>query len=170
MKVLVTRLTGGLDDVELTLEPEGDGFRVSVDGGSHLVEGTVGETTRVRIDARPVEATVRTQGEEIVVELPGGSYRFRLRDPRAPRLKRRAAQEDDARGELHAPMPGLVVEVLAAEGEAVEAGRPVVVVEAMKMQNALVAPLTGRIRSIPVSPGTPVETGQLLLAIAPEDA
>jgi len=42
-------------------------------------------------------------------------------------------------------------------------------VEAMKMQNALVAPLKGRVRTIPVAPGTAVETGQLLLAITPEE-
>jgi biotin carboxyl carrier protein len=67
-------------------------------------------------------------------------------------------------------MPGLVVQVLAHEGEDVEAGHPVVVVEAMKMQNALVAPIKGRVISIPVTPGTAVESGQLLLAIAPEES
>jgi len=106
----------------------------------------------------------------IVVERRGRTFRFRVRDPRAPKLSRRRSLEDASRGELHAPMPGLVVQVLTHEGEEVEAGRPVVVVEAMKMQNALVAPLTGRVRSIPVTPGTAVETGQLLLAITPVEA
>ncbi|MBI4364280.1 MAG: hypothetical protein HY568_02525, partial [Candidatus Latescibacteria bacterium] len=52
-------------------------------------------------------------------------------------------------------------------GDEVEAGRPVIVIEAMKMQNALPAPLSGRVASIPVAPGTAVETGQLLVAIIP---
>jgi glutaconyl-CoA/methylmalonyl-CoA decarboxylase subunit gamma len=167
MNVLLTR---GAQDLDLSLEPEGSGFRITLEGRAHRLEGLVGGATRVLIDDRPVEATVRIQGEEIRVVVNGGTFGFRLRDPRAPRLKRRAALEDGTRGELHAPMPGLVVEILAREGEEVEAGRPVVVVEAMKMQNALLAPTSGRVRSVPVSPGTPVETGQLLIAITPDGA
>jgi biotin carboxyl carrier protein len=71
---------------------------------------------------------------------------------------------------VHAPMPGLVVEVLVQPGAAVEAGQPVVIVEAMKMQNELVAPLKGRVARVSVAPGAAVDTGQLLVAIQPEEA
>jgi biotin carboxyl carrier protein len=135
----------------------------------HRIDGIIGESMRVRIDGRPVEAWVTRQGDSIAVELGGLTHRFRVRDPRAPKLARRPSREDASRGELLAPMPGLVVQVLTHEGEEVEAGHPLVVVEAMKMQNALLAPLKGRVRSIPVAPGTAVESGQLLLAITPEE-
>jgi biotin carboxyl carrier protein len=166
MKVLLSR---GSEDLEATVEPEGTGWRVTLHGTTFHVEGALGESMRVRIDGRPVEAWVARQGDTLSVERDARVFRFRIRDARAPKLKRRPSQEDSTRGELHAPMPGLVVQVLTHEGEEVEAGHPLVVVEAMKMQNALVAPLKGRVRSIPVSPGTAVESGQLLLAITPEE-
>jgi len=166
MRVLLSK---GAEDLEVAVEPEGSGYRVTIRGTSYRVEGVVGEEMRVRIDARPVEAWVTRRGDTLAVERNGRSFQFRLRDPRAPKLTRRRAQEDSSRGELHAPMPGLVVQVLTHEGEEVEAGHPLVVIEAMKMQNALVAPLKGRVRLVPVTPGTAVESGQLLLAITPEE-
>jgi biotin carboxyl carrier protein len=166
MKVLLSK---GSQDLEVMVEPEDAGYRVTLEGRVHRVDGVVGESMRVRIDARPVEAWVRRLGDVLAVELKGYQFRFRVRDPRAPKLARRRSQEDPTRGELHAPMPGLVVQILTHEGEEVEAGHPLVVVEAMKMQNALVAPLKGRVRVIPVTPGTAVESGQLLLAITPEE-
>jgi biotin carboxyl carrier protein len=167
MKILLSK---GVEDLEVVVDPAFSGYRVTLHGRAHRIDGIVGESMRVRIDARPVEAWVTRQGDSIAVELGGFVHRFRLRDPRAPKLARRKEHEDASRGELHAPMPGLVVQVLTHEGEEVEAGHPLVVVEAMKMQNALVAPLKGRVRSIPVAPGTAVESGQLLLAITPEES
>ena len=167
MKVL---LSSGDEDLEVLVEPDDAAYRVTLGGRPHRIDGVIGESMRVRIDARPVEAWVVRRGVELEVELRGRIFRFRVRDPRAPKLARRKSQEDATRGELHAPMPGLVVQVLTHEGEDVEAGHPVVVIEAMKMQNALVAPVKGRVKSIPVAPGTAVESGQLLLAITPAES
>ena len=164
MKVLLAR---GERDFEAEVTPEGEGFRVTVGGEQHQVEGAIGGSLRVRVDARPVEASVRRDGETLVVDMGGTVYRFRVRDARAPRLARRRHEGDAHRGELHAPMPGLVVDVLVAEGETVEAGRPVVVVEAMKMQNALAAPVSGRVKRVAVAAGAAVESGALLLTIEP---
>jgi biotin carboxyl carrier protein len=167
MRVLLSARGG--EDLEATVEAEGAGWRVTLRGRTYHVDGTVGESMRVRIDARPVEAWITRKGDTLLVERDSRLYSFRVRDPRAPKLARRRQSEDLTRGELHAPMPGLVVQVLTHEGEEVEAGHPLVVVEAMKMQNALVAPLKGRVRTIPVAAGTAVESGQLLLAITPAE-
>lgn len=164
MKVLVER--DGRERL-IVIEPSGSGYTAFVDGRRLPVDGQIGPEMRVLLDGRPVEATVRRDGAEIRVELCGRVYSFRTRDARAPKLGRRGAGPDLARGELHAPMPGLVIEVLAQVGDEVESGRPLVVVEAMKMQNAFVAPLSGRVTRIDVKPGMPVESGQLLLLVAP---
>jgi biotin carboxyl carrier protein len=66
---------------------------------------------------------------------------------------------------IAAPMPGRVVRVLVGAGDAVEARQPVVVVEAMKMENELRAPRAGRIREVAVTPGTSVEAGRILAVI-----
>jgi biotin carboxyl carrier protein len=78
-----------------------------------------------------------------------------------------------AEGTLHghgqvtivAPMPGRVVRVLVAAGDEVDAHQPVVVVEAMKMENELRAPRAGHVKEIAVTPGTSVEAGRVLAVI-----
>ena len=78
-----------------------------------------------------------------------------------------------AEGPLHghgqvtivAPMPGRVVRVLVAAGDPVDVRQPVVVVEAMKMENELRAPRAGHVREIAVAPGTSVEAGRVLAVI-----
>jgi len=66
---------------------------------------------------------------------------------------------------LTAPMPGKIVKVLVAPGEAVEAGRGVLVMEAMKMGNELKAARAGTVQEIKVREGQAVEMGALLLVI-----
>jgi len=164
------RLTHGDQDLAADVIPDGDGFKVTLGGGrAQRVEGSLGSIMRVRLDGRPVEASVRHEGLDIVVELHGHAYRFRRRDERAPKLARRQDGANLRRGEIHAPMPGLVVDIHFAVGDEVEAGQPVLVVEAMKMQNALTAPVRGVVTSVPVAAGMAVDTGQLLVAIRPAE-
>ena len=70
---------------------------------------------------------------------------------------------------LHAPMPGQVIEVRVSEGDEVDAGAPVVVLEAMKLMQTLAAPMAGRIDSLPVKPGMTVEAGAVIAVIAPRE-
>jgi biotin carboxyl carrier protein len=73
----------------------------------------------------------------------------------------------DMHGEqaIVAPMPGRVVRVLVAPGDAVAARQGVVVVEAMKMENELRSPKAGRVKDVAVTPGTSVEAGRVLVVI-----
>jgi pyruvate carboxylase subunit B len=64
---------------------------------------------------------------------------------------------------LRAPMPGMIVRVQVSEGDIVQAGQGLVVMEAMKMENELRATSTGTIKRVLVAPGTAVEKGALLL-------
>lgn len=70
-------------------------------------------------------------------------------------------------GILNAPMPGKILDVMVAEGDEVELGQPVAILEAMKMENELKAPCDGTISSVSVSVGTNVEKNQPLLEIEP---
>jgi glutaconyl-CoA/methylmalonyl-CoA decarboxylase subunit gamma len=72
-------------------------------------------------------------------------------------------------GTIKAPMPGRVVRVLVTEGEAVEADAPLLIVEAMKMENEVASPGSGVVRRLSVAAGDTVEAGQLLCeVVAPE--
>jgi biotin carboxyl carrier protein len=69
-------------------------------------------------------------------------------------------------GTVHAPMPGLVVRIEVAEGQQVDAGAGLVVVEAMKMENELRAPRPGMVQTVHVAVGQAVEKGASLVTLA----
>lgn len=71
-------------------------------------------------------------------------------------------------GTLTADIPGVVVEIKVKPGQPVHQGEPMIVVEAMKMQNELVAGVSGTVTEIPVTPGQAVNPGDRLAVIEPE--
>jgi propionyl-CoA carboxylase alpha chain len=71
-------------------------------------------------------------------------------------------------GSLVAPMPGLVVRVLAEAGAAVTAGQPLIVLEAMKMEHEVAAPADGIVTELRAAAGQQVEAGQVLAVVAAE--
>ena len=73
-------------------------------------------------------------------------------------------------GNITAPMPGLVREVLVEEGEQLEAKQAVLILEAMKMENVIKSDGAGFVQSIKVQPGEAVEKGALLVELKVEDA
>jgi acetyl/propionyl-CoA carboxylase alpha subunit len=95
-----------------------------------------------------------------------GSTRFavEVRDPRSLRGRVRAG---DLRGpkKITAPMPGKVVRLLVHEGDEVEPGAGVAVVEAMKMQNEIKSPKKGSVQKIFVTEGAAVNAGDVLAII-----
>jgi biotin carboxyl carrier protein len=95
-----------------------------------------------------------------------GSERFaaEVRDPRSLRSRTRAA-DDQGPKKLTAPMPGKVVRVLVREGDEVNPGSGVAVVEAMKMQNEIKSPKKGTIQKILVSEGAAVNAGDVLAIV-----
>jgi biotin carboxyl carrier protein len=95
-----------------------------------------------------------------------GSARFavEVRDPRSLGGRVRAA-DDHGPKKLTAPMPGKIVRVLASQGDKVDAGAGVLVVEAMKMQNEIKSPKKGTIQKILVSEGAAVNAGDVLAIV-----
>jgi biotin carboxyl carrier protein len=95
-----------------------------------------------------------------------GSARFavEVRDPRSLRGRIRAV-DDHGPKELTAPMPGKIVRLLVSQGDEVEAGAGVLVVEAMKMQNEIKSPKQGTIQKILVGEGAAVNAGDVLAIV-----
>lgn len=85
----------------------------------------------------------------------------------APTPAASSAQPEVAEGEtaVTAPMPGILISLAVAEGETISAGDPLLVLEAMKMQNTIPSPVDGTIKSLPVAPGTQVTRDQALVVI-----
>lgn len=68
-------------------------------------------------------------------------------------------------GDVVAPLPGLVVKIMVEVGTAVSAGQPVLILEAMKMENELAAPKAGTVKEIRTAKGAAVAAGDVLLVI-----
>ena len=90
----------------------------------------------------------------------------RVLDERAQLLEKMgmSARTVVASGDIKAPMPGKVLQVLVNAGDTVEEGQALLVLEAMKMENVIKAIAEGTVLDIPVSPGQAVEKGSLLVA------
>jgi biotin carboxyl carrier protein len=66
---------------------------------------------------------------------------------------------------LTAPMPGTILQIKVQEGDTVEAGQPLVILEAMKMENVMTAPASGIVKEIPIQVGNIVTQGDILVLI-----
>jgi len=152
-----------------TIEVDVDGDRVTVNGETHsatlgLIRGT--PLRQLLIDGRPVTLSVEAIGRGRWALTPKGErWEMEVLDERTRHIRSLAGGGDQRRapGVLKAPMPGLVVRVQVEPGQQVEAGTPLVVLEAMKMENELKAPGPAIVKVVRVSPGEAVEKGQVLL-------
>lgn len=151
---------------EIEIRPDGT---VWVDGRPMPVnmEGLEGPFLSLLLDYRSYEAVVEeeTKGECCVI-VGGRAYRTAVEVPRAA-----SVETEDVRPaaigpcEITAPLPGLLVEVRVSEGQRVEAGAVVAVMESMKMHLELRAPRSGVIRSLCTTPGREVQQGEVLAVI-----
>ena len=94
----------------------------------------------------------------------GRSFAVEVFDPREMRA-RKSAGAGEGRQNIAAMMPGKVVRVLVAQGDEVEAGQGLIVVEAMKMQNEMKSPKAGRVIEVKTKPDATVAAGEVLMVI-----
>jgi biotin carboxyl carrier protein len=92
-------------------------------------------------------------------------YHAEVVDPRSWRGRRHGAVEAEGRQQIAAPMPGKVVRVLVKQGDTVEAGQGLIVVEAMKMQNEIRSPKSGRVEKLLAKEGQAVTAGEVLVSV-----
>jgi len=118
----------------------------------------------LRIGNKAYEVKCERVGSDLHVWVGSRRYAAEVRDPRSLRGRVRTVDEHGPK-KLTAPMPGKVVRVIAKEGEEVEAGAGVVVVEAMKMQNEVKSPKKGIIQKIVVREGMAVNSGDVLAIV-----
>jgi biotin carboxyl carrier protein len=118
----------------------------------------------VLVNGKSFEARLIRGNSSVTVHLNGQSYDVEIVDPREPN---RAHADVSRRGPqtLLAPMPGKIVRVLVAEGDPVQVGTGLLVMEAMKMQNEIKADKAGNVVSLPVREGDAVSTGDVLAIV-----
>jgi biotin carboxyl carrier protein len=119
------------------------------------------------VDGQSHEAYVYPVDEGLQVLLKGRMFTALVEDEREKRLRGGSGGETGAHQEtvMKAPMPGLVVAVLAAEGEAVTKGQVLVILESMKMQNEIKSPRDGTVTRLKVKPGDSIELKAPMMTI-----
>lgn len=131
-------------EYEVTIvDIEGDTARVEVNGAEY----TVALEREVRPNAKPVVQPQKTDGAE----------------PGAMRAPRPAAASGP--GAVSAPLPGIVLKMLVKEGDEVQEGQTLLVLEAMKMENNVDAPRAGKVTQVAVQTGDSVMEGDVLVTI-----
>ncbi|MCF8781757.1 acetyl/propionyl/methylcrotonyl-CoA carboxylase subunit alpha [Rhodococcus ruber] len=116
------------------------------------------------IDGAQRQFHVARYGDTVHVDSSLGPVRLRA----IPRFVEPSAHV--AAGSLLAPMPGSVIRIGATVGDAVDAGQPVLWLEAMKMEHIVKAPAAGVLTELPVAVGTQVELGAVLAVVTPTES
>jgi biotin carboxyl carrier protein len=166
MKYVVT-----VNGVRLEVARDGDGIRV----GEVLARAHLAYVDRTPVNVLTINDAVHrvvmqrgaTRGQYILW-IDGHRYEAEALDERARAIRDLSTRSARAAGPapLIAPMPGLIVRVNVELGEAVTPGLPVVVMEAMKMENELRAHSAGVVSAVRVQPGAVVEKGTVLVELS----
>lgn len=151
---------------EISVDREGEVYRATIDGQPcefSLLDDQPGQVS-LMIDGRPATVYWASEGAQKWFSVDGCTYRLEKPAPRAARPTPGHGEGEAVR----APMPASVRAVQVAEGQAVEKGQTLLLLEAMKMEIRVRAPGSGRVARLLVSAGQTVEKDQMLVEIAAE--
>jgi biotin carboxyl carrier protein len=148
-------------------------YQVKIKGSQLLVDNQPVENNLVTLNGnglhmldqgqRSLEMTISSKEvDSYEVQVSGRRFIARV-EPERPRKRRRNALQ--AAGDLRAPMPGLVVNVLVKEGDQVANGQTLVVLESMKMQMQMRSAVAGTVAQVGVRLGQQVSKGCLLVSV-----
>jgi biotin carboxyl carrier protein len=163
------KLNGKPREIEILSPAPACRFRL--DGAERAADVTMIEPGlySILLDGHSYDVQVERTPQHLIAVLRGYRFEIEVDDPR-----RWSGQATGRRGgdleTIAAPMPGKVVRVLVAPGDAVEPGQGVLVVEAMKMQNEMKAARAGRVISVAVQEGATVAAGEVLATIGQDAA
>jgi biotin carboxyl carrier protein len=120
------------------------------------------------LDGDSYEASIYTSEKGIQVLLLGQLFEVQVEDERQQRLRQSSSGPEIRSGEIqiHAPMPGIVVNIPVEEGQEVVQGENIIILESMKMQNEIKAPRDGTVLRIRVITGESVNQNQTMVILS----
>ncbi|TET91981.1 MAG: biotin/lipoyl-binding protein [Methanomassiliicoccales archaeon] len=153
-KPVIVKLDGETYQVEV--EGTKDGMRVVLDDQDFSVR--VGES-HVTVDGQEHKVEVRN------LRRGRPSWYYATEQAGEVELGKPAEKLLRKEGMIHPPMPGRVVSIKVKEGDVVKVGTPILVLEAMKMQNEVVSPVDGEVKEVRTTEGSLVDVGDMLVLI-----
>jgi 3-methylcrotonyl-CoA carboxylase alpha subunit len=161
-ETLILRHAETTSTIHLRPHPDGTIQADLPTGPVHLRQGRAGAPQTFTLNNTPYTLRVLATPPQILVIHQGANHAFTLIDPLAPPAAAQAAG-----GKLTAPIPARVTRILVAVNDTVQAGAPLVVLEAMKMELTISAPAHGTITALPHAVGDMVQEGTELVAFTP---
>jgi len=159
----------GRDRTVVVEGPLPDGrFRITLDGATREVDARAIRpgTWSLVLDGRNFIVDLDKRRAGIAASVGASEAMLQVEDALHRRLASAASPRSAARGEsIRAPIAGKVVKVLVAAGDTVAPGAPVIVLEAMKMENELVSERGGTVSVVAKQAGQAVDTGDLLVEL-----
>lgn len=129
------------------------------------------ETRKVIVDGEEFEVELEQEGETWTATVAGQTFEIVVPDAGpAPKKRRSGGGKSKKSGKVSANIPGKVVTVEVSMGDVVEEGQVVMILEAMKMQNEIQAPVSGTITEIHCEEGQSIEANVPLLVITPPES
>ena len=126
------------------------------------------ETREVTVNGEEFEVELEQDGDNWIATVAGKTFEINVPDAKpAPKKKRSTGGKAKKSGKVSANIPGKVVTVEVAVGDEVKEGQVVMILEAMKMQNEIQAPVSGTITEIHCEEGQSIEANVPLLVITP---
>jgi len=122
-----------------------------------------GEEYEVELEQQEGVWNVTIEGKSFRIEIEGGS----VGDPTGNKRKKKVRGKKS--GTISSTIPGKIVSIAVEEGNIVAEGDVVMILEAMKMQNEIQAPLSGSVTAVNCKPGDSIEANSPLIVIQPEE-
>lgn len=138
-----------------------DGEPVEVDLG----QGRPGAFTSLLIEGHPYEIALERNGEAFSIDLDGSAFTVQVHRGSKQSDRVKLLQNAVEHEIVLAPMPGMVVDVKVEREQEVDMGQPLLILEAMKMENELRSPVHARVSEICVEKGRKVEKGERLIVL-----
>ena len=143
-------------------------YKIVIDDEEHIIDGRqlTGHMYSLLVEHQSFTVDVAEKDDDYTVAYEGKSFQVSVLDERKARRGGAGASLGGAdEKEVCSMMPGKVVELLAQVGDAVEKDQGVIIIEAMKMENEIRAPVAGTVKAIHVEAGQTVESGELLVEL-----
>lgn len=154
------------EEREFAIQRRGSQLIVTSGGETHTLDVALvgdGDTFSLLVDGMSYDVVADVQREQVMLQMLGEAFSVHVEDERERAAHAVAGHKQGGRRELRAAMPGIVVDVKVKEGDVVEEGQTLLVLEAMKMQNPLVAESAGKILRVLGKKGEAVAGGALLI-------